>query len=92
MKVVSLDVKLASGLLALTDLEERSAFALLIEKRVDLNICNLQHPLHRQLVVNVLVESDLAHGVEILTNLELLRRDTAEFSVLEAHVHSIVNV
>ena len=39
-----------------------------------------------------MVESNLADGVEVLSNLDLFRRDCLELFILQSYVHSVVNI
>ena len=84
--------ELFSGLSALGNGEKRCGLVLIVHERVNVDLRNVSHLIETENIFDVLVQCSSAYSVQILANANFFLSNCIELLIVQAHVHSIVDV
>ena len=80
------------GLASLINGEERRSLVLIVDDGVDVELCDFSHFVEAEHLLNILVKRGRANRVQILANFNFFLGQSVELLIMQAHVHSIVDV
>ena len=84
--------ELSLGLAALVDRVKGRSLILVVNQRIDIDLCDSGDLIEGKHVFDVLVERRHAHCVQILADFDFLLRQAIELLIVQAHGHFIVDV
>ena len=84
--------ELLPGLTALGDGEKRCGLVLIVDERVNIDLRNVLHLIKAENIFDVLVQRSSAYSVQIFANANFFKSNCIELLIVQAHVHSIVDV